>query len=384
VARRRRPRRRRRRRESGGGGGPPPPAPAAAGAPPPAATVAADGGGGTGATPKAAAGGDDGEAAYVFSPCGLYPRAIKQGADGAGVPSRTLQLFSFLGKFAAKAMLDNRLVDLPFSTTFYRQVLGEELELADLEAVNPQLGSTLRKLRHLALRRAAILGAGGKPTEVAANLAALTLDGADVADLGLDFTLPGQPEIELCADGAERDVRLDNVGEYVQRCLDVLLGEGVRAQVAAFRDGFSRVFPVEHLSAFAPSELDILLNGSRERWEVDVVIEHLKFDHGYTRSSRAVTLLLDVVCSFDDLTLAAFLRFVTGSPRLPVGGLARLSPRLTIVRKSPEDGVSPDAYLPSVMTCANYVKLPDYSSKEVMRERLLTAIHEGQGAFYLS
>ena len=81
---------------------------------------------------------------------------------------------------------------------------------------------------------------------------------------------------------------------------------------------------------------------------------------------------------------ATFLKFVTGSPRLPVGGLARLSPRLTIVQKRPEEGISPDAYLPSVMTCANYVKLPDYSTKEVMRERLVTAISEGQGAFYLS
>jgi E3 ubiquitin-protein ligase TRIP12 len=36
------------------------------------------------------------------------------------------------------------------------------------------------------------------------------------------------------------------------------------------------------------------------------------------------------------------------------------------------------------MTCANYVKLPDYSSKVVMKQRLFTAINEGQGAFYLS
>ena len=77
-------------------------------------------------------------------------------------------------------------------------------------------------------------------------------------------------------------------------------------------------------------------------------------------------------------------QFVTGSPRLPVGGLARLSPRLTIVQKKPEADVSPDAYLPSVMTCANYLKLPDYSSKQVMMDRLLTAINEGQGAFLLS
>lgn len=38
----------------------------------------------------------------------------------------------------------------------------------------------------------------------------------------------------------------------------------------------------------------------------------------------------------------------------------------------------------AVMTCANYLKLPPYSSKEVLRERLLYAITEGQGSFDLS
>jgi hypothetical protein len=37
-----------------------------------------------------------------------------------------------------------------------------------------------------------------------------------------------------------------------------------------------------------------------------------------------------------------------------------------------------------VMTCANYIKLPPYSCKEVMRQRLLFAIREGQGSFDLS
>jgi E3 ubiquitin-protein ligase TRIP12 len=324
------------------------------------------------------------DSAYVFSAAGLYPRPIAQTADGVGVPARTLQLFTFMGKFIAKAMLDNRLVDLPLSATLYRQLLGFEMTISDLEEVHPQLGLTLRKLLRLAHKRTAILRAGAKPADASSALAALTLDGADVGDLGLDFTLPGQPEVELVPDGANKDVTLENVGEYAQRVLDVFLCEGVRAQVAAFRKGFSTVFPVEKLAAFSTDELDVLLNGSRERWEVSTIVEHLKFDHGYTRSSRAVGFLLEVICDFDDATLSTFLKFVTGSPRLPVGGLARLSPRLTIVRKSPEEGVSPDAYLPSVMTCANYVKLPDYSSKEIMRERLVTAINEGQGAFYLS
>jgi E3 ubiquitin-protein ligase TRIP12 len=43
-----------------------------------------------------------------------------------------------------------------------------------------------------------------------------------------------------------------------------------------------------------------------------------------------------------------------------------------------------DGDLPSVMTCANYIKLPPYSCKEIMKERLMFAIREGQGSFDLS
>ncbi|GKF02775.1 E3 ubiquitin protein ligase UPL3, partial [Tanacetum coccineum] len=47
----------------------------------------------------------------------------------------------------------------------------------------------------------------------------------------------------------------------------------------------------------------------------DKLVEHIKFDHGYTSKSPAVV------------------DFVTGAPRLPPGGLAVLNPKLTIVRK---------------------------------------------------
>lgn len=36
------------------------------------------------------------------------------------------------------------------------------------------------------------------------------------------------------------------------------------------------------------------------------------------------------------------------------------------------------------MTCVNYLKLPDYSTPESLRERLGVAMREGQGAFHLS
>ena len=54
------------------------------------------------------------------------------------------------------------------------------------------------------------------------------------------------------------------------------------------------------------------------------------------------------------------------------GGLANLYPRLTIVRKIDAG----DGSYPSVNTCVHYLKLPDYSTEEVMREKLLAATSE--------
>ena len=68
----------------------------------------------------------------------------------------------------------------------------------------------------------------------------------------------------------------------------------------------------------------------------------------------------------------------------PLLGFRGLNPPLTVVRKPHEAPYTPDDYLPSVMTCVNYLKLPQYSSKEVMREKLFTAMNEGVGSFHLS
>ena len=56
----------------------------------------------------------------------------------------------------------------------------------------------------------------------------------------------------------------------------------------------------------------------------------------------------------------------------------------TVVCKPSEAPFTSDDFLISVMTCANYVKLPDYTDIDILRARLLTAIQEGQGAFHLS
>lgn len=188
-----------------------------------------------------------------------------------------------------------------------------------------------------------------------------------------------------------------------------ILVDSVRVPFEEFRHGFEEVLPLAELGGFTEPELDVLFNGkqvrtmgtlagegglagsvcwplshAQERWDRDGLLESLRYDHGYSRESPTVRHLVDVLCELSAPEQSAFIRFVTGSPRLPSGGLSKLSPPLTIVLKRPESGESPDAYLPSVMTCANYLKLPDYSTKAVMRQRLLIACEEGQASFLLS
>mmetsp|Transcript_16005 Transcript_16005/g.37085 ORF Transcript_16005/g.37085 Transcript_16005/m.37085 type:complete len:291 (+) Transcript_16005:442-1314(+) len=290
-------------------------------------------------------------------------------------------MFLTLGRFVGKALLDDRLVDLPFSNAFFRAALKRhDIGLRDVAELDPSLARALSRLLTLADRAQALLASGVTAQKVEA---AVTLDGVSICELCLDFTLPGEA-VPLCEGGGEKAVTACNLHEYVPLVIRTLLVTAVEAQLNAFRQGFEEVLPLHHLCAFSEPELDVLLNGQQERWEREVVLEALRYDHGYSRDSRAVAFLVDVLCELSAPEQANFVRFVTGSPRLPIGGLAKLSPPLTIVQKKPEGGEAADAYLPSVMTCANYLKLPNYSTKAVMRQRLLTACEEGQGSFLLS
>jgi E3 ubiquitin-protein ligase TRIP12 len=65
-------------------------------------------------------------------------------------------------------------------------------------------------------------------------------------------------------------------------------------------------------------------------------------------------------------------------------GFKALHPMLTVVCKPAEPPYSSDDYLPSVMTCVNYLKMPDYSTVDILREKLAYSMTEGAGAFHLS
>lgn len=328
---------------------------------------------------------------YVHSDTGLYPLPLPRNLKSS-LKTKVKNKFQFLGRFMAKAVLDNRMIDLPFSHPFYHWLLQEEtsLDVNDLIGIDPEIYNTVSHLQGIVHKKQKLekdpkLSA----TEKRDQLKLLTMDGCPIEDLGLDFTLPGYPNIELRKGGREMSVSLENLASYVALVSHWLLVEGVSTQMEAIREGFTSVFPIASLQMFYPDELDQIFCGSLAKgftpWDIKMLSESCKPDHGYTPESSAIINLYEILSSYSQEEQRAFLQFVTGCPRLPIGSFKALSPPLTIVKKAfdtPE--VNPDDYLPSVMTCANYLKLPDYTSKKIMREKLQLAAAEGQYCFHLS
>ncbi|KAM7161327.1 E3 ubiquitin-protein ligase TRIP12 isoform 1-T8 [Macrochelys suwanniensis] len=324
---------------------------------------------------------------YIHNLQGLFALPFGRTAKPAHI-AKVKMKFRFLGKLMAKAIMDFRLVDLPLGLPFYKWMLRQETSLTshDLFNIDPVVARSVYHLEDIVRQKKRLEQDKSQTKEsLQYALETLNMNGCSVEDLGLDFTLPGFPNIELKKGGKDIPVTIHNLEEYLRLVIFWALNEGVSRQFDSFRDGFESVFPLSHLQYFYPEELDQLLCGSKtDTWDAKTLMECCRPDHGYTHDSRAVKYLFEILSSLDSEQQRLFLQFVTGSPRLPVGGFRSLNPPLTIVRKTFESTENPDDFLPSVMTCVNYLKLPDYSSIEIMREKLLIAAREGQQSFHLS
>lgn len=360
---------------------------------------------------------------YAFGLRGLFPAPMSEEQAQHENGKKILHLFKMLGKFVARSMIDSRIIDVSFNPTFFR--IGDESttvtpSLGAVKTVDAQLAASLKLIKKFVVAKKAVDENGSlTAAEKVAAAENILVAGVRIDELGLDFTMPGYSSIELIQNGAHTAVTIDNVDLYLEKVIDMTLGSGVQRQVDAFRTGFTQVFPYSALSAFTPNELVMLFGRVDEDWSLEsmftpiayycsilititALMDSIKADHGFNMDSKSVKNLLQTMSELSATQRRDFLQFTTGSPKLPIGGLylpydiylvslltectgfKNLTPLFTVVCKPSEPPYTSDDYLPSVMTCVNYLKLPDYTDLEVMKRRMDTAIKEGQGAFHLS
>nr|XP_031864296.1 uncharacterized protein CI109_000209 [Kwoniella shandongensis]KAA5531368.1 hypothetical protein CI109_000209 [Kwoniella shandongensis] len=326
------------------------------------------------------------EGNYVHHPKGLFPSPLSGEASSSANTTR-LSWYKTLGLFTGRALLDSRIIDVNLNKVFLKLILGQPIRksISTLRAVDPTLARSLERMQAYLYARKEIEALKLPPSSRRNKLAGLTIGGAKLVDLSLDFTLPGY-NMELKPGGAHIEVDDSNLEEYLERVLDMTLGSGVTAQVKAFQEGagFSMIFSIKDMQIFSPEELGLLFGNAEEDWSRETLEQALKADHGYNLDSRAVQNLIEVMVSYDKDERRQFLQFITGAPKLPIGGFRGLTPPFTVVRKPHEPPFRADDYLPSVMTCAQYLKMPDYSTKEILAAQIQRAMRDGGGSFHLS
>ncbi|EUD66691.1 hypothetical protein C922_03016 [Plasmodium inui San Antonio 1] len=278
--------------------------------------------------------------------------------------NRLFKYFKLLGQLCAKILTDNRNVNVNLHPLFWYLVMNNSgyvniSKFQHYHAIDRVNMNSINKL--LEYRK----------------------ENKNVEDLLLDFTLLGSdPPVELIPNGANIAVNNENLDLFITKTIEYSLYEGIKFQIWAFRFGFSTIAPLLCTNIFDEEEICEYLFGSNiendEHWTKLHLSTYIKPDHGYTNHSVTFIILIEILSEFNKEERKLFVKFCTGTSALPNKGFAALKPLMKVVKKEDNND------LPSVMTCTNYLKIPDYKNKEKLRNRLLYAINEGQKIFSLS
>ena len=283
--------------------------------------------------------------------------------QNSGINPDHMSFFRFVGRIVGKALADGYLLDAHFTRSLYKHMLGMEPTHHDMEAIDPDYYRNLKTILEFNLE-----------------------------DIGLDhltFSIEersfGRTQtIDLEPGGRNIAVTEENKKEYVHKICQYRMTTAIKNQIKAYLDGFHELINPELISIFTPRELELMISGLP-----DIDIDDLKKNTEYTGwrpVDKEIGWFWKIMYALSRDEKAKFLQFVTGSSKVPLAGFSELqgmrgTKKFTINKDS--SGGSKGALM-SAHTCFNTLDLPVYQSEEELREKLLLAINEGGGAFFMA
>jgi len=144
----------------------------------------------------------------------------------------------------------------------------------------------------------------------------------------------------------------------------------VTEQMDALKEGFFEVLPQRIFRGFTPQQFERFIVGGAEI-DIDDLHAHIIPEGGYNRQSDQVVWFMEMMRNLPDTDRRRVLRWITGGSQVPLGGFANLYPsRMRITRMI---GAS-DLHLPRAHTCFNQIELPPYSTRDILRRKVMDAV----------
>ncbi|XP_023746600.1 E3 ubiquitin-protein ligase UPL2 [Lactuca sativa] len=274
-----------------------------------------------------------------------------------------LSYFKFVGRVVGKALFDGQLLDVHFTRSFYKHILGVKVTYHDIEAIDPGYFKNLKWM--------------------------LENDISDILDLTFSIDADEEKLIlcertevtdyELIPGGRNIRVTEENKHKYVDLIAEHRLTTAIRPQINAFLEGFTELIPRDLISIFHDKELELLISGLP-----DIDLDDMKANteySGYSAASPVIQWFWEVAQAFSKEDKARLLQFVTGTSKVPLEGFSALQGISGSQKFQIHKAYGRPDHLPSAHTCFNQLDLPEYPSKEHLEERLLLAIHEANEGF---
>ncbi|KAM7466704.1 hypothetical protein LguiB_014266 [Lonicera macranthoides] len=274
-----------------------------------------------------------------------------------------LSYFKFVGRVVAKALFDGQLLDVYFTRSFYKHILGVKVTYHDIEAVDPDYYKNLKWMLE----------------NDVSEIPALTFSMDADEEKHILYEKTEVTDYELKPGGGNIRVTEETKHEYVDLVAEHILTNAIRPQINSFLEGFDELIPRELISIFNDKELELLISGLPEI-DLDDLKSNTEYT-GYTAASCVVQWFWEVVKSFNKEDMARLLQFVTGTSKVPLEGFKALQGISGPQRFQIHKAYGTPERLPSAHTCFNQLDLPEYSTKEQLQERLLLAIHEASEGF---
>uniref|UniRef100_A0A4X1VFU2 E3 ubiquitin-protein ligase HACE1 n=1 Tax=Sus scrofa TaxID=9823 RepID=A0A4X1VFU2_PIG len=171
--------------------------------------------------------------------------------------------------------------------------------------------------------------------------------------------------------------------EYVQLVTELRMTRAIQPQINAFLQGFHMFIPPSLIQLFDEYELELLLSGMPEI-DVSDWIKNTEYTSGYEREDPVIQWFWEVVEDITPEERVLLLQFVTGSSRVPHGGFANIMGGSGLQNFTIAAVPYTPNLLPTSSTCINMLKLPEYPSKEILKDRLLVALHCGSYGYTMA
>ncbi|CAG4963257.1 unnamed protein product [Parnassius apollo] len=307
------------------------------------------GGAALGAGPSGAASDDAAPLFYSPGKRGYY--SPRQGR----ATSERINAFRNVGRIIGLCLLQNELCPMFLNRHVLKYILARPIRFHDLAFFDPVVYESLRQL----------------------VVDAETGDSHSLfAALDLNFSLEMCEEegggcVELVTGGREIEVTALNVYDYVRKYAQHRMLHSQEKALEAIRVGVLDVLPESALEGLTAEDLRLLLNGVGDI-NVAALVSYTSFnDESGEPPERLVRFkrwLWAIVDKMTHLERQDLVYFWTGSPALPASeeGFQPM-PSVTI---RPAD----DAHLPTANTCISRLYIPLYSSRHVLKHKLLLAI----------